>query len=518
MEVMELSLLGLVSALLITWAWRTLSWVWWKPKKMTQYMKEQGISGPPYKFFYGNLKELVAEMTKVRSKPMAFSHRITDRIMSFQYNQVHTYGKMHLSWQGPTPRLNIMEPDMIRDILANKFGHFTKPKPHPIGKLLITGVVAYNGEKWAKHRRIINPAFHQEKLKLMLPAFSACCTELVAKWESLVSNEPCEVDVWPYLQNLTADVISRTAFGSSYEEGRRIFELQTEMADTILQLVRTPTFFIPGFRFLPTKRHNRMKEIYREVQSLLRDMIKKREKSMKLGEAKSDDLLGILMESNFKETKDGRHAKNSGMSIDEVIEECKLFYFAGQETTSTLLVWTMVVLCMHPEWQEKAREEVMQVFGSNRPNLEGLNHLKVVTMIFNEVLRLYPPVVILTRRTYKPMKLGDISVPPDMDLVLPILLVHHDHDLWGEDADEFNPERFSEGILKATKGKVSYFPFSWGPRICIGQAFALTEAKMALAMILQKFSFKLSPTYAHAPYTVITIQPQFGAQLILHKL
>lgn len=486
--------------------------------KMTDHMKKQGVNGPAYKLFYGNLKEIVASMTQARSKPMELSHSIVPRILSFEDSQVHRYGKMFLSWYGPTPKLNIMDPDMIKDVLSNKFGHFTKPKSHPLGKKLATGVVAYNGEKWVKHRRIINPAFHQEKLKLMLPAFSACCGELVTKWENLVSDEPCEVDVWPYLQKLTSDVISRTAFGSSYEEGQRIFELQTEMALLIMQLVRSPTFFVPGFRFLPTKRHNRIREIYKEVRSLLREMIKTREKCMKLGETTRDDLLGILMESNLKEQTDGGNAKNMGMSIDEVIEECKLFYFAGQETTSTLLVWTMIVLCMHSEWQEKAREEVIKVFGSNQISYEGLTQLKVVAMILHEVLRLYPPVVMLTRLTYKAMKIGDVSVPSGVELALPILLVHHDRELWGEDADEFNPERFSEGISKATKGQLAFFPFGGGPRICVGQAFALTEAKMALAMILQKFSFKLSPSYAHAPHTVITIQPQHGAQLILNKL
>lgn len=122
-----------------------------------------------------------------------------------------------------------------------------------------------------------------------------------------------------------------------------------------------------------------MKEISKEVRALLSDMINKREKAMKLGEATKDDLLGILLESNLKEIKDGGNAKNLGMSIDDIIEECKLFYFAGQETTSSVLAFAMIALSMHPEWQEKAREEVSHVFGNRKPDFEGLSRLKVVS-------------------------------------------------------------------------------------------------------------------------------------------
>jgi cytochrome P450 len=123
-----------------------------------------------------------------------------------------------------------------------------------------------------------------------------------------------------------------------------------------------------------------MKQISRETGTLLMGIITKREKAIRNGEATKDDLLGILLESNMREMGQNRKSDSSlAMSTRDVIEECKLFYFAGQETTSVLLTWTMVVLSMHPEWQEKAREEVLQHFGMEKPDFDGLNRLKIVS-------------------------------------------------------------------------------------------------------------------------------------------
>ena len=123
-----------------------------------------------------------------------------------------------------------------------------------------------------------------------------------------------------------------------------------------------------------------MKQNRKEVNELLWGIIDKREKAMKAGETLNDDLLGILLESNFKEIQEHGNDKNVGMSIKDVIDECKIFYFAGQETTSVLLLWTMVLLSKHPNWQARAREEVLHVFGNNKPEGDGLNHLKIVSI------------------------------------------------------------------------------------------------------------------------------------------
>jgi len=141
-----------------------------------------------------------------------------------------------------------------------------------------------------------------------------------------------------------------------------------------------------------------------------------------------------------------------------------------------------------------------------------------VTMVLYEVLRLYPPAISFVRKTYKEMEIGGITYPAGVILELPVLFIHHDPDVRGSEVHEFRPDRFAEGISKASKDPGAFLPFGWGPRICIGQNFALLEAKMALCMILQRFEFELAPSYTHAPHTVITMHPMHGAQLKLRAI
>ncbi|CAL4962522.1 unnamed protein product [Urochloa decumbens] len=505
----SLMLQGLLAMLVVWGAYRATEAWWLRPRRLDRLLRAQGLSGTAYRFPAGDLQENARLNDEAWSRPMKSGcHDVIPRVMPHFVNTVKEHGNVCITWFGSIPRVIITEADLVREILSNKVGHFEKFTNKRLGKLLCLGLISYEGEKWAKHRRILNPAFHVEKLKRMLPAFSACCTELIDSWESNLagSDGSYELDIWPEFQNLTGDVISRIAFGSSFMEGRRIFQLQGEQAERLIKAFQY--LYIPGFMFLPTPNNRRMKQINREIEGVLRGMIKKRELAVENGEASGNDLLGLLLQSNMDSGK-GRLR----MSTEDVIEECKLFYFAGMETTSVLLTWTLVVLSMHPEWQDRARAEVLSVFGwDEKPDFNGLSRLKMVTMILYEVLRLYPPAASLNRRTSKDMEIGGITYPAGVILELPIIIIHHNTDVWGKDAHEFKPERFADGISKATKDDQSaYFPFGWGPRICIGQNFSLLEAKMALSMILQRFEFHLSPSYTHAPYTIITLHPQHGA-------
>lgn len=260
------------------------------------------------------------------SKPINIDDDIKPRLQGFIVETIKKFENECFIWRGPNPSVIITDAELVKEVLT-KISVYQRPK------LLGFGLFSHEADKWAKHRKIINPAFHLQKLKIMIPAFCLSCDEVFNAWEEKLRGEEwCELDVWPYLESITSDEISRTAFGSSYQEGRNIFQLQKEESGLIFKASQSS--FIPVSRFLPTKRNRRILHLNKRVWSNIKGLIDKRVEAMKAGEAINTDLLGMLLESNFQEIEEN----GNGMTMDEVIEECKLFYFAGQETTSSLLV------------------------------------------------------------------------------------------------------------------------------------------------------------------------------------
>ncbi|RWR89009.1 cytochrome P450 CYP72A219-like protein [Cinnamomum micranthum f. kanehirae] len=485
----------------------------WMPKKFDKELKRAGFKGSPYKFLIGDFKEIGRSLKESWARPMDMNHQIVPRAIPFVHNAVQKHGKTSVLWIGAQPRVIISDVQLLKEVFSNKDGCFQQIQvTNPLLKLLAMGLSVLDGEQWMRHRKIIVPAFYMLKLKGMIPTFSISCHELIRRWEEFTSPQGSfELDVWPEIKNLTGDAISRAAFSSSYEEGKIIFQLQKEQIALMNEAAYS--MYVPGFRFIPTKKNKRRMYLNKKMKAILTDLIHRKEEGMKKGELSSDDLLGLLLQSY----REGDSTKSSALTIDEIIEECKLFYIAGAETTSSLITWTLILLAMHPRWQEEAREEVVRICGKNPADYECISRLKIVTMILYEVLRLYPPVPVVHRHTGVQTKVGDLSIPAGVEIILPIILIHHDPLIWGRDAQEFNPNRFSEGISKTFMEL--FFPFGTGPRMCPGMNFAMIQAKMVIAMILQKFSFELSPHYIHAPIAfLITLQPQHGANIILRRL
>nr|XP_027091872.1 cytochrome P450 734A1-like [Coffea arabica] len=489
-----LMVLHLLIVLLIRFIYSTF----WIPYKIQRHLYKQGIRGPGYRPIFGNSPEFKLEFDATLNKPMAsFSHDIVHRADPCYHKWTAMYGKTMLFWHGSTPRLALADPEMIKEVFLNKSGHVIKVKLPPLAEQLFgKGLIDLHGEKWSIHRKLANPAFVMDRVKAWVPEVVESTQEVLKKWEKGIrERNEIEVDVLKEFHILSAEILSKTAFGSNFEEGKHIFELQDQQA--LLTILALRTVYIPGLRFLPT-RDNRMRwKVEKETRRLIRKLIDREKKAG--GNQKC--LLSFLLWG--------------GLPVEEVIDECQTFYFAGKEAVAIFLTWTLLLLALHQEWQTKAREEVWQACKNDElPNADNLNDFKIVGMVLNEALRLYNPIPDLFREANRNIKVGSLDVPAGTQFYLPVTATHHNTDIWGEDADEFNPQRFAE----LRKHLVSFFPFSLGSRICIGQNFAVMEGKIILAMILKQFSFELSPSYVHAPVTYLTVQPQFGAQILFRRL
>lgn len=363
-----------------------------------------------------------------------------------------------------------------------------------------------NGQDWANQRRVIAPAFHQENLKghVLYMIESTKC--MINQWKRIVEEGggTAEIEVGEHFARLAADIIAKTEFGSSYEEGKLVFEKLGLLQQMVSRADRYSRF--PSNRF---GKNRLMAELKREVEESLLGVIEARLSSRKGRNCSYEcDLLGLLLAENEKGT--------TQFTMQELMDQSKTFFFAGQDTTCSLLTWTTMLLALHPDWQQRARDEVLSVCNGDLPDYNALQNLKIMGMILKESLRLYTPASLFAKEAFTDMRLGDLFIPKGLSIWIPVLAIHHDKNIWGEDVNEFNPERFSEGTAKACKNNpMGFIPFSLGPRKCVGQTFTIMQAKIVLAMIITTFTFHVSPSYRHAPISVLTLKPRHGVQIIL---
>ncbi|KAL6498140.1 hypothetical protein OROGR_028537 [Orobanche gracilis] len=497
----------------------TVSFYWLTPRRIKKIMEKQGVCGPKPRFIVGNIPDMASLLSKSTSQDMdSIDHDIVGRLLPHYLLWSKTYGKRFIFWNGVEPRMCLTETELIKELLSKystvsgKSWFQQEGSKNFIGR----GLLMANGEDWYHQRHIVAPAFMGDKLKSYAGYMVDCTKEMLRSLENALAageTQTEEIEIGEHMTRLTADIISRTEFDSNYEKGKQIFLLLTVLQQLCARASRHLCF--PGSRYFPSKYNREIKSLKAEVEGMLMEIIRSRTDCVEVGRSASygNDLLGMLLNEMQKKIS----SNNGGFSLNMqlIMDECKTFFFAGHETTALLLTWTVMLLATNPSWQERVRAEVKQVFNGGDPSVEQLSKLPVLNMVINESLRLYPPASLLPRMAFQDIKLGDLHIPKGLSIWIPVLAIHHSEEIWGKDVNEFNPQRFAS---KSSGPGRSFIPFASGPRNCVGQAYALMEAKIILSMLISKFSFTISENYRHAPVVVLTMKPKYGVQIKLTPL
>ncbi|KAL1817846.1 hypothetical protein ACET3Z_020420 [Daucus carota] len=344
----------------------------WVPWRIQQHFRKQGVDGPDYQPFYGNTAEMIRMTKEAQSRAISFNHDIVHRVLPDYYQWSVKYGKIFLCWFGTRPRLAVVDPDMIKDVMLKTSDTIERDDFSPLSKLLFAqGLPGLRGHTWAVHRKIANPAFNLDRIKVWVPGMVASVTKMLDNWEAKVGEMgETEMEVHKEFHELSAEIFSRTALGNNYETGKRIFKLQQQQE--ISTYLAMQNVYIPGFRFLPTRMNRLRWRSEKETRDTMRMII---EASRNTSE-NSLNFLSMLMSANMNK-------RGPRLEIEEVIDECKTFFYAGKEATANALTWALLLLAQHQEWQNKAREEVLLVCKDNEhPTVENLQELKIVSQIF----------------------------------------------------------------------------------------------------------------------------------------
>jgi len=496
----------------------------WRPRAVARAFTRQGVRGPPYTFLAGSLPEMKRLLVagRVGVAPLdATCHDIMPVLLPQFHRWVADYGKTFLFWIGPIPALFSTDLQLVKQVLADRTGLYQKDFLVPVlNSLFGNGVVFINGDDWKRHRKVVLPAFTHDKIKSMSAVAAEVTKQMMQQWreqarQSGGKGAAAEIDMIVAFNDLTSRINGRVAFGTSHQDVEEVVAFMREMQ----KLATAATLDPPILWYLPTRRNWQVRRVNKQLRSKIMSIMQARLAAMSGGgECGNGDLLGLLLEAWTPQRRAGAET----LTTDEVVDECKTFFAAGQETTATLLVWAMFLLAAHPEWQDRVREEVLREFpdggAGEAPGADVLGQLKLLHMVLLEASRLYPPFVYIQRRAAMDVVLGGIKVPRGTVVSIPIAMLHRDREVWGPDADEFNPMRFEHGAARAAKDPKALLTFSMGPRVCTGQSFGIVEAQVAMAMILSKFSFSLSPKYVHKPKYLLSLTPRSGMPLIVKNL
>ena len=444
-------------------------------------MTAKHAPGPPGHFFLGSLPD-------ARRDPIGLFLGARQQ-----------YGDLVRFRFGPMTAHLVASPAGVNQVLAeNNKSYGKKTRGFDQLRLILgNGLLTAEGELWKRQRRIAQPAFHRQRIASFAQTMVRASEECAARWEKTTGF----VDAHEEMMRLTLQIVGETLLGANVagdsETVRRALDFLLPLANDRM----TRPFLLP--LSLPTRRNRRFREALRELDAVIVGVIARRRQ-----EGDKGDLISLLMQSRDAET-------GEAMTDAQLRDEAMTIFLAGHETTANALTFALMLLSLHPGPARTLREELARVLGGRSPSVEDLPQLRYTKMIVEETMRLYPPAWIIARSVSVGDEIDGCEIPAGSIVFVSPLVLHRHPRLW-ENPEAFDPERFApERAQSLPKG--AYFPFGGGPRQCIGNGFAMMEAQLVLATLLQRFRLDLLPGHATVLEPSITLRPKHGMPMEIRR-
>lgn len=397
-----------------------------------------------------------------------------------------------------------IDPHLIQHVLQKNHRKYrkseiqTKQLKHFVGSGLLTSEGAY----WLKQRRLIQPGFHKNKLAALVDIMNE---EIEAYCENIdqLAHTNEIFDINHNMMEMAFRIVAKSLFGANVgeEELQLLGHNITTLQSFIIKLIRQP--YLNWWYNLSgqMKKHLKLGEASKSV-------ILKYIKDRRQDSGEYDDLLDMLLSARYEDT-------GEGMTDLQLLDESLILFVAGHETSANALSWTWYILSQRRDVVEKIRAELDDVIGDGKISFEKLPQLDYLRCVINESMRIYPPAWITDRVAMEDDEIDGMFIPKGTMMVLYIYGVHHSKNIW-EQAEEFIPERFKKENIKG-RPSFAYCPFGGGPRLCIGNSFAMMEMQLIIAKLIQRYDFELIKDQEVAMQPMITLRPKNGIKMRCKK-
>jgi cytochrome P450 len=387
-------------------------------------------------------------------------------------------------------------PQLVKDVLVTHQDSFFKGRGlESARRVLGNGLLTSEGETHRRQRRLIQPAFHRERIASYADVMTSVAEQTQRDW---IDGAP--VDISREMMRLTLTIVGRTLFGADVDAlSARVGRAVTVVSDSFW-LTMLPLFDV--LIRLPLPAFRRMRAARVELDRIVYELIAERRRAP----GDRGDLLSMLLMAQDDEDDGGR------MTDAQVRDEAKTLFLAGHETTANALAWTWHLLGGAPEIEARLHAEVDRVLNGRPPTIHDLPSLSFVEQVVTESMRLYPPAWIIGRRAVEDYAAGDYVIPARSIVVVSPYVLHRDARFFPE-SDRFMPERWTPEF-RASLPPFAYFPFGGGARRCIGESFAWMELLLVVSTLAQRWRFRPVPGETPVPQAVVTLRMKHGLKMI----